>query len=222
VRESLIRDYHFPPARTVTVHNGVSLSTFGPSQNEGKAVRDELGIDSNEFVLVCAARLSVEKGIDILLRGMSHLMNDKVSCKCLIVGDGYLREKLSAQVSELGLGARVFMLGFQKNVRPYLLAADTFVLTSDREGLPFAVLEAMACGLPCIVTDVGGNAEAVAHSRTGLVIRPGSPGELAEAVSYLLAHPEERARMSHAARLRACEEFDIEVRMAEIKRIILN
>ena|ERR1700674_624840 len=222
VRESLVRDYHFPPEKTVTIHNGVSVSTFSPSGSEGITVRERLGIHSEEFVLVCAARLSVEKGIDILLLAMSELLRRNISCKYIIVGDGYLREKLSEQVQQLGLAGHIFMLGFQEDVRPYLLAANAFVLASHKEGLPFAILEAMACGLPCIVTNVGGNAEAVAHNVTGLVVESGSPFEVAEAVSYLLTHPEERARMSRAARQRVCEEFDIEVRMAEIKRAILN
>lgn len=222
VRDSLVLDYYFPPEKTVTIHNGVSISTFAPSGSEGIAVRDKLGIHSEEFVLVCAARLSGEKGIDILLLAMGELVSRNVLCKCIIVGDGYLREKLSEQVQQLGLAGHIFILGYQKDVRPYLLAANAFVLTSHKEGLPFAILEAMACGLPCIVTNVGGNAEAVVHNVTGLVVTAGSPCEVAEAVSYLLAHPEVRARMSRAARLRVCEEFDIEARMAEIERVILN
>jgi len=222
VRDSLVQDYHFPPEKAVTIYNGVSVSTFVPSGDEGIAVRDKLGIHSEEFVLVCAARLSGEKGIDILLLAMSEIVRRNVSCKCIIVGDGYLREKLSEQIRELGLVGHTFMLGFQQDVRPYLLAANVFVLTSHKEGLPFAILEAMACGLPCIVTNVGGNAEAVAHNVTGLVVKAGSPIDVAEAVCYLFTHPEERMRMSRKARLRVCREFDIEARMAEIKRLILN
>src|SRR6266852_741302 len=213
VRESLVRNYRFPPEKTVTIHNGVSVSKFGPSGREGITVRERLGIHSEEFVLVCAARLSEEKGIDILLLAMSELSRRNVLCKCIIVGDGSLRERLSEQVWQLGLASHIFILGFQEDVRPYLLAANAFVLTSHREGLPFAILEAMACGLPCIVTNVGGNAEAVAHKDTGVVVKAGSPDEVADAVSYLLTHPEERARMSRAARLRVCEAFDIEKRM---------
>ena len=222
VRDSLVQDYHFPLEKAVTIYNGVSVSTFVPSVGEGIAVRDKLGIHSEEFVLVCAARLSGEKGIDILLLAMSEIVRRNVSCKCIIVGDGYLREELSEQVRQLGLAGHIFMLGFQQDVRPYLLAANAFVLTSYKEGLPFAILEAMACGLPCIVTNVGGNAEAVAHNVTGLVVKAGSPIDVAEAVYSLFTHPEERKRMSREARLRVCREFNIEARMAEIKQLILN
>ncbi|MGB7493635.1 MAG: glycosyltransferase [Candidatus Acidiferrum sp.] len=119
-------------------------------------------IHSDEFLLVCAARLSREKGIDILLLAMSELVRR----------NGYLREKLSEQVRQLGLAGHIFMLGFQQDVKPYLLAANVFVLTSHNEGLPFAILAAMACGLPCIVTNVGGTAEALAHNMIGLSSKP--------------------------------------------------
>jgi glycosyltransferase involved in cell wall biosynthesis len=222
VRDSLIENYHFPSKKTVTIHNGVSISTFRPSTSGENSVRASLGLHREEFVLVCTARLSEEKRIDILLLAMSELSRRDISCKCVIVGDGYLKDELSKQIQQLGLTDRVFLAGFQEDVRPYLQAANAFVLTSNREGLPFAVLEAMACGLPCIVTDVGGNAEAVTHKVTGLVVNAGSPSEVADAVSWLLSHPEEGARMSRAARLRACEEFDIEARMKEIKQVILS
>jgi glycosyltransferase involved in cell wall biosynthesis len=88
--------------------------------------------------------------------------------------------------------------------------------------LPFSVVEAMACGLPCVVTNVGGNSEAVIHNVNGLVVKPGSVDDVAEAITYLMSHPQERARMALASRSRACEEFDIEAKMAEIKRLILS
>src|SRR5262249_29781586 len=144
------------------------------------------------------------------------------SCACIVVGDGYLRERLMEQVRSLGLTDHVFMLGFQRDVRPYLLAGDVFVLTSHREGLPLSILEAMACGLPCVVSNVGGNAEAVAHNVNGFVVNDGSIDEVADAVAYLIAHPRERARMAATARARARDAFDMEARLTDIKRLILN
>jgi len=222
VRDSLILNYRFPARKMVTIHNGVSVSEFVPSRGNGIALRTKLGIGAEEFVLVCVARLGEEKGIDILLQEMSELLRRNLSCKCIIVGEGYLRENLLQQISALDLGQHVLMVGFHEDVRPYLLASDAFILTSYKEGLPFAVLEAMACGLPCIVTNVGGNAEAVAHNVNGLVVNVGCVDEVVEAVSYLLAHPGERSRMSTLARSRACERFDIDVKMAEMKHVVLN
>jgi glycosyltransferase involved in cell wall biosynthesis len=222
VRDALIKQYRFPAPRMLTIHNGISSSEFVSSPSDGVAVRKRLGIRPDDFVLVCTARLSAEKGIDILVSAMGRIIQKDQSCKCIVIGEGALREALSAQAKSLGADGHVFLEGFQADVRPYLSAADAFVLTSHIEGLPFSVLEAMSCGLPCVVTRVGGNAEAVAHGANGLVINPGSIEEVVEAITYLRSHPDERARMGHASRSRAQNEFDIEARMADIKRLILS
>jgi len=222
VRNSLVGDYRFPANKTLTIHNGVSLEEFDPSHGNGAWVRAKLGLRAEDFVLVCSARLSKEKGVDILLKAMSRLVGKGMHCKCIILGDGQLRGELLEQVRILGMTRDVFMEGFQEDTRPYLLAANAFVLTSYQEGLPVAVLEAMACGLPCVVTNVGGNLEAVNHKVEGLVINSGSVDEVVDAVSYLLTHPLECARMSRMAQARMREVFDIEARMADVMRIILN
>jgi len=222
IRDSLIKQYGFPARKLLTIYNGVSSTEFAPDPNDGQAIRAKLGILPDEFVLVCAARLSPEKGIDILLSAMSRIIRKAPSCKCILVGEGHLRETLTERVKSLGLGHHVFMVGFQADVRPYLRAADAFVLTSHIEGLPISVLEAMAIGLPCVVTNVGGNAEAVAHHVNGLVVSPGSVEEVVEAISYLMTHPQERTCMGHASRTRVSEKFEIEAKMTDIKRLILS
>jgi len=222
VREALIRDYCFPPKKTLTILNGVSLSEFAPSSSDGIAVRRKLGLRSDEFVLVSAARLSEHKGIDILLQAVARVLGGGIPCKCIILGDGPLRNRLLEQAQNLGLHGHVFFEGFQKDVLPYLQASSAFVLTSHMEGLPLSVLEAMACGLPCIVTDVGGNAEAITDRVHGLVVPVASVDAAACAILYLATHPQERAQMAQMARARACEVFDIENAMAEIRRVILS
>lgn len=222
IRGSLIQQYGFPKRKLRTIHNGVSTREFVLGETDGLAVRTKLQICSDDFLLVCAARLSPEKGIDILLSAMSQIVQHYPSCKCVIIGDGPIRANLLEQLTSLGLSRHVFMEGFQADVRPYFWAADVFVLTSRIEGLPLSVLEAMACGLPCIVTDVGGNAEAVVHNVNGLIVPPGSVDEVVQAVLYLLTQPQERARMAQASRPHVCSEFDIEVKMAEIKKLILS
>jgi glycosyltransferase involved in cell wall biosynthesis len=222
VRDSLIQQYHFPERKLLTIHNGISAREFAPGRGDRGAIRAKLEISSDDFVLVCTARLSSEKGIDILLSAMGQIIQKVPSCKCIIIGEGALKERLLEQAKSLGASRHVFFEGFQADVRPYLCAADAFVLTSHVEGLPFSVLEAMACGLPCVVTNVGGNAEAVVHNVNGLVVNPGSADEVAQAIIYLRTRPEERARMAHASRSRAQNDFDIEARMADIKRLILS
>ena len=222
VRDGLVNTVRLPPRKTITIHNGVSTSTFVPSQTNGAALRARLGIDPEEFLLICAARLTKVKGVDILLQAVSQVIHQSISCKCIIVGDGPLKEILLLQAQSLGLVGRVFFEGFQKDVRPYLQAGSAFILTSHVEGLPLSVLEAMASGLPCIVTNVGGSAEAVIDQLVGLVIPPASVNATAEAIRYLATHPNERDRMASAARETVCQKFDIEDRMGELRNLILS
>jgi L-malate glycosyltransferase len=222
IRGSLVGDYRFPAGKTVTIHNGVSLSRFGRSENGRRTVRTRAGIASEEFLFVCVARLSEQKAIDILLLAIARVLERGVRCKCVIVGDGPLRKQLSEQSVALGLSGYVFFEGFQEDVRPYLHAADGFVLTSHKEGLPLALLEAMACGLPCVVTGVGGNIEALTHGLHGLIVPPGSVDAIADAMSYLITHPRACAEMSKAAQARVRQQFDIEECMAQIKGMMLK
>jgi len=222
VRGGLLKTMRFPARKTITVHNGVSTSTFVPSKADGAALRARLGVGPEEFLLICAARLSHAKGIDILLQAIFQVIRQGVSCKCFIIGDGPLKDVLLRQSKSLGLAGHVFFEGFQKDVRPYLQAGSAFILTSRVEGLPLSVLEAMSCGLPCIVTNVGGCAEAVSDQVTGLVIPPESVDAAAGAIMHLATHPSERGRMAGAARERACQAFDIEDRMSELRDLILN
>jgi glycosyltransferase involved in cell wall biosynthesis len=222
VRDALVTQYGFPARRTITVHNGVSTSTFAPSEMGGETVRARLDINSEEFLLVCATRLVEAKGVDILLQAVSRVVRQGISCRCIIVGDGPLKEKLLEEVNRLGLWGCVYFEGFQEDVRPYLQAASAFILTSHLEGLPLSVLEAMACGVPCIVTNVGGSAEAVKDQVVGLVIPPASVDAAADAISYLAVHPRERAVMAGRTRETVCRSFDIEDSMGELRRVVLS
>ena len=130
------------------------------------------------------------------------MLRDGIQCKCVIVGDGPLRTELLEQSQKLGLSDHIFFEGFRAEVLPYLQAANVFILTSRSEGLPLSILEAMACGLPCIVTNVGGNAEAVTDKADGLVVPPESADAVAGAISFLATHPIERAQMSRITRTR--------------------
>jgi glycosyltransferase involved in cell wall biosynthesis len=211
VRDVLVDAYGYPSRRTITVRSGVSTSSFDRSETAGAAVRARLGIARGDFVLVSTARLAESKGIDILVQAVSRVVRQGISCRCIIVGDGPAKAKLAEQANLLGLWDHIFFEGFQEDVRPYLQA----------EGLPLAVLEAMACGLPCIVTNVGGLAEAIQDQHAGLLVPADSVEATAEAILDLATHPEKRAEMAGMARQTACQSFDMDSRIEELKRVLL-
>jgi glycosyltransferase involved in cell wall biosynthesis len=222
LRHALASQCSFPEKKMRTIHNGVSLSEFSPSSSETKDARERFGIGDDEFVLVCPARLSSQKGIDLLLHALALCKRRGLRFRCMIVGDGPLADRLRRDSQELQLSDCVTFEGFKEDVRPYLHAANALVLTSCAEGLPLAILEAMACGRLCIVTNVGGNAEAVTNKVNGLVIPSGSVDAAAEAIAYVATHPTESAEMSRMARVKACEAFDIEKSMSDIRQVILS
>jgi glycosyltransferase involved in cell wall biosynthesis len=117
---------------------------------------------------------------------------------------------LEAQVKELDLVGRVHLVGHHADVLPWLAALDAFVLPSDWEGMSNALLEAMAAGLPVVATAVGGTREVVVDGVTGLLVPPGDPDSLAEAISRLLGDSDMRHTMGEAGRARVDRHFSIE------------
>jgi glycosyltransferase involved in cell wall biosynthesis len=222
VRDRLVRDYGYPEYKTVVTWNGVDVDQFSSQRNGPSIVREELGIGPLENVLLCVARLAREKGIDALLRALLLLSADGMTPKCLIVGTGSLRDELTKQSEEMGLSGSVLFVGFRKDVRPYFEAADLFVLPSYKEGLPLPLLEAMACGLPCVATDVGGSAETISHGREGWIVQPGSVEQLASATKHALSNAEERQRMGIRARGEVLNLFNIETTINKVRDLLLS
>jgi glycosyltransferase involved in cell wall biosynthesis len=221
VRKRLVDDYRFPTDKTVKIWNGADLRRFGVPIDEGAVVRVKLKIGSDDPVIVCIARLEMRKGIHLLLEALAHLLKDFPACKCLLVGEGPSRQELIKRASELGLTSAAIFVGHAKDVRPYLEAADLFVLPSFKEGLPLSLVEAMAYGLPAVVTDVGGNAEVVLQGHNGLVVEPGSVERLTDAIKHLLANGEERRRMGKNGLERA-KEFDLDLLMSRLQEVLLD
>ncbi len=221
IRNHLVSHCGFPVRRTVTVRNGVSLRAYHPQPERRAHYREALGIPGDRVCLVCIASLVDQKRVDVLLDALALVKGRSLTCCCIVLGDGPLQARLQAQADVLGLKDTVRFEGFHADVRSYLWAADALVLTSDSEGLPLSVLEAMACGLPCIVTDVGGSAEAVLHGDCGLVVRPGSPAEVAEAIGCMIENPVQRAAMAQSALKRAHSLFDLERSMEAVIRHIV-
>jgi len=223
VRDQLVTHYGYPERKTITVLNGVNLAYYGsPSLDQSHPMTGSGIAKCSDPMILCIGNLWRQKRVDILLDALALVAKGNLPWRCTIVGTGPLESDLRAQAASLGLGDVVQFVGRAEDVRPYLSAADLFVLSSENEGLPLVLGEAMAYGIPCIATDVGGNKEIIVHGQTGLLVKAGVPEELADAIEHLLARPEERRRMGANAYQRVHEHFNIEHSMNRLKQILVR
>ena len=155
--------------------------------------------------IVSVGRLAEPKDFPTLVEAVGSLPAGTVHLR--VLGDGPLRSQLEAQIASLH--APVELVGEVPDVRPYLADSDLFVLSSRSEGMPLAVLEAMAAGLPVVASDVGGLREIVSESDTGLLVPPGEPGELAAAIGSLAGDEPRRLAYGAAGHQRAEERFSL-------------
>jgi glycosyltransferase involved in cell wall biosynthesis len=144
-----------------------------------------------------------------LLRAVQSVAAELPDIKCLIAGDGPERKKLEGLRKELGLEESVFFLGNRNDVPDFIASLDMFLLPSRWEGMPNVLLEAMACGKPCIASAVGGCPDLIEDGKQGLLVKPEDPGELARTVFDLLAKKDRAAKMGRAARARVEAEFSL-------------
>jgi glycosyltransferase involved in cell wall biosynthesis len=198
------------PARTGLIYNGTDLSAF-PSSRPAAATRATLGIPAGACVLSIVANLIGYKGHADLLQALA-LIRERLPnpWRLLVIGrDSGRLAALRAQSSALGLDGNVLWLGARTDVPDLLAASDVGVLASHEEGFSNAVIESMAAGLPMVVTDVGGNAEAVMHGHTGLVVPARDPAAMAQSLLALATDPDRAKTMGHAGRLRAEARFSL-------------
>jgi glycosyltransferase involved in cell wall biosynthesis len=146
------------------------------------------------------AALRKQKTLDRWVKAAALISDLDRPVRFLLVGDGPERARVERHVAELGLNPQFIFAGLVQDVWPFLSAMDVFMQSSDFEGLPLAVLEAMAAGLPVVATDVGGVKEAVVHEQTGFVIETTDAGVLARRVKWLLDDGNLRIRMGSASR----------------------
>ena len=195
------------------IGNGVDLRRFRSDPDERRRVREELRITDTDVVVLFVGRLVREKGV-LDLADAAAALNDQTNLFFLVAGDALPSDRDPA-VSELEhhpvaaiLGERWRRLGYRPDIDRYLKAADILVLPSYREGLPRSVIEAMACAIPVIASDISACRELVVPDRTGLLVPPRRPDALASALRRLALDRESRRAMGTAARARAEERHD--------------
>jgi len=197
VAKALRLETGLPWDRIMTIPNGVEANPFYVREDK-RTLRNSLGLDVDRAVIVSVGRLTREKGYHYLLSALA-LIPDHQRPLTLIVGDGPERNELESTAKAMKLDRDIRFLGMRRDVSVFLAASDIFVLASLWEGLPLVLLEAMAAGLPAVVTAVGGNPEVIEHGVSGLLVKPGEPQTLVEAISDLLRDPRRRDRMGQAA-----------------------
>ncbi len=196
-----------PAARIAVIRNGIALGAE-PNDTPRSGSR-----------AVHVARLNNVKDQPTLLRAARLLADRDPAFRLDLVGDGDQRTHLEQLVAELRLGAHVRFCGFTGDVRPYLDAANLFVLSSVSEGIALTLLEAMAAGLPVVATDVGGNREVVVDGETGFLVPARDPAALAEAMARLLAAPALGAAMGRAGRARVERDFSLDRTIREYEAL---
>jgi glycosyltransferase involved in cell wall biosynthesis len=177
---------------------GVDIDRFRLSDEATPSLRRELGLGDDEAMVVCVAEFTSTKNHAFLLETWKKLVREDPRAHLLLVGDGRLREVLSKKVASEGV-PRVHFLGYRRDVPQLLRAADIVVLPSRREGLPRAVMEAMAAGKPVVATNVRGSRDLVEDGVTGLLVEVGDVRGLAEALLRLLRDEGLRRGMGQAA-----------------------
>ena len=193
--------------KLLVIPNGIDVEQWRPDPQVRAIVRRELGLD-DEFLWLAAGRLDPVKDYPTMLRAMVGV---PANARLVIAGAGALEGELRKLSSDLDLQNRVRFLGFEPDVRRWMQAADGFVLSSRWEGLPMALLEAAACAVLAVATDVPGTRRAVVNGETGWLAEPGSIPALQQAMTQMMQAPiEQRHAMGDRARQRVVENFSLE------------
>ena len=201
---------------TLFIGNGVDLGRHAKDDSRAR-LRKELGVASEEQVICCVGRLDQQKGLDVLLEALSWILPTKAT-RLWLVGDGVLRDHLTEQARLFELFNRVTFLGFRNDVPQLLRAADIFVLPSRFEAMPLSIIEAMAAGLPCIVSNTGENALMIEEGVNGFVVPIEDVKALADAMELLLDDPQRCLTMGRAS-LEKASNYSDDITVRRIQQI---
>ncbi|MGU3499858.1 glycosyltransferase [Mycobacterium sp. C31M] len=207
-RPFMVRERHYPDQKIRIIHNGVDAALFDVTTH--RDVLAEFGLPEAGPVVGILGALRWEKDHETFLRAAHIVLDQMPSAKFLVVGDGPCRGQLERLCRELGITENVRFTGMRSDVSRLLCAMDVFAMTSVTECFPMALLEAMACARPVVCTAVGGINEIVDDGRTGYLVPPKDPAQIAARVVHLLSDPQAARSMGFAGRCRVESEFGLD------------
>ena len=219
--DSLAQNDGFSRKKIAVIDNGIVLDRYKPADDRGE-IRARLGLDPARRYIGNIARFHPVKDQAMLLRAFARVAAARDDVDLLLVGDGPLRESLTDLSRSLGIEGRVRFLGIRADVPDILRALDVFALTSLSEAASLTLLEAMASGVPVVVTAVGGNPELVRHGIDGLHVPRGDAGATAAAMLQILDDRALASQMGRAARQRVVERYQLDTTVAAYLRLYRN
>lgn len=203
-------NWGIPSDKVITIPNGIDLRLCDKAIDKN-ALRYQLGIIPNQPLIMQVGRLSPQKDPLAFVDGASIVINKYAGVQCMMIGNGPLKDKTQEYIHELGLSENVRLTGWQDNAFELISAADIITLTSQWEGTPFSLLEAMAWSKPVVATEVNGCLEVVEDGVSGFLVRPGDTLDWALHIIELLEKPELAETMGQRGRARVERMFRREV-----------
>jgi len=220
VRLFLLSREGLDPERVVTLSNGIDPEEFKPATSVQKMMaRQSLGLPEGSFVIGGVGRLVPQKNFALFLEVAARMKKLHSKCLFLIAGTGPLESELREQATLLGLDGNLRFLGHVSERATLYHALDALLMTSDFEGTPMVLLEAMASGLPVVASAVDGVAEVCTDRENALLINPRDGSAFSEALAFLIAHSEGMEWLGENARKTIFEKYDIRQLAHRIEQI---
>jgi L-malate glycosyltransferase len=217
-----IQNYIQPKIPVKTIFNGINTEKYRRNSNAGLKIRSDVGIATDAIVIGSLGVFRTQKRIDCWLELFSKLHNIYPNLRGILVGDGPLKNDIIDKRKSLGLEHIVFLPGLQTNAVDWYSAMDIFMMTSEFEGLPLSLLEAMSCECAVVATNAGGIKEVLVNRVNGFTTEVDQWSELFYAVEFLLSDPTLLKAISFAARSRVIQNFSIQTMVAHLESTYSN
>ena len=224
VKKDVLKSNWFLSAKKLSVlENSIDYKRFADVTVSKKDAKQMLGVPANAFVFGTTGRLAPTKGLSYLIEAFAKLKAQMPSAHLVLIGDGWLKPELEKEGGRMQCKDSIHFLGYRINIEALVKGIDVFVLSSIAEGMPRAILEAMAAGVPCVATKVGGIPEIINDENTGLLVPPKDSTALAQAMISLANIPKDRLeKLTKKAQNRVRQFYSHRIVREKLRRLYEN